>query len=79
MVKYKRSKRKSGKNFDWDARMVRSLREHIGVTQQEMADRLGIRQQTVSEWENEAYRPRGASVTLLKMIAESSKFDYKAE
>ena len=64
---------------DWDASAVRSLREHIGLTQQEMAERLGVRQQTISEWENEAYKPRGASVTLLRMVAEDSGFTYKAK
>ena len=33
--------------------------------------KLGIRQQTVSEWETGAYLPRGGSLTLLNMIAEN--------
>jgi len=41
-----------------------------------MADQLGTRQQTISEWEIGMYQPRGASATLLSIIAERAKFDY---
>jgi DNA-binding transcriptional regulator YiaG len=43
-----------------------------------MADRLGTRQQTISEWELGMYRPRGASSTLLSIIADQSGFRYNA-
>lgn len=76
-MKYRR-RAKNSNRVGWDASSVRSLREHIGLTQQEMAERLGVRQQTISEWENDAYKPRGASVTLLRIVAEDSDFKYKA-
>ena len=78
-MRYKQRSRKDEKSIDWDAGSVHSLREHIGITQQQMAERLGVRQQTISEWENEAYKPRGASITLLRMVAEDSGFTYKAD
>lgn len=62
----------------WDGERIRALRRHLGLTQREMANRLGIRQQTVSEWELGVYNPRGASSTLLSMVAECAKFDYRA-
>ncbi len=43
-----------------------------------MAAELGTRQQTVSEWETGLYRPRGASVRLLTIIAERAGFEYEA-
>jgi DNA-binding transcriptional regulator YiaG len=43
-----------------------------------MAERLGTRQQTISEWEKGRYRPRGASATLLSIVAERAKFKYEA-
>ena len=46
------------------------------MTQSEMADRLGTRQQTISEWEKGLYRPRGTSATLLAMVADGSGFEY---
>ncbi len=62
----------------WDSHHVRALRSHLGLTQREMADRLGTRQQTISEWEKGMYRPRGASSTLLTIVAERARFEYNA-
>ncbi len=62
----------------WDSQHIQALRHHLGLTQCEMADRLGTRQQTISEWETGMYQPRGASSTLLAIIAEQAKFEYGA-
>lgn len=58
----------------WDAEGVRRLRTHLGETQAELADRLGTRQQTVSEWETGASTPRRMSRRLLHLVAEASGF-----
>ena len=63
---------------DWDSQHVRALRQHLGLTQRELADRLGTRQQTISEWEIGLYKPRGASATLLSIVAERANFEYQA-
>ena len=60
----------------WDARTVKALRGHLDMSQQRMAEELGVRQQTVSEWETGVYRPKGASSTLLNIIAERADFQY---
>jgi len=62
----------------WDQNSIQALRQHLGLTQQEMADKLGTRQQTISEWETGRYQPRGASTTLLNIVAENAKFKYDA-
>lgn len=49
------------------------------MTQEKMAEELGIRQQTVSEWETGVYRPRGSSDTLLGIVAERSGFAYRTK
>ena len=54
------------------------MRKHLGLTQQEMSEKLGTRQQTISEWEVGMYAPRGASATLLSMVADQAKFKYDA-
>ncbi|MEX1253778.1 MAG: helix-turn-helix domain-containing protein [Dehalococcoidia bacterium] len=60
----------------WDAKRVRALREHLGLTQDELAQELNVRQQTVSEWETGQYRPRGASERVLSLVAERAEFSY---
>ena len=64
---------------DWNRYQVKALRGHLGYTQEEMARQMGIRQQTVSEWETGAYQPRGASRTLLHIIAERADFQYSTD
>ena len=67
---------RKGRRAVWNAERVRSLREHLGLTQQQLAEELNVRQQTVSEWETGQYRPRGASERLLSMVAERAEFRY---
>jgi DNA-binding transcriptional regulator YiaG len=62
----------------WDAGKVRALRQHMGLTQDELAQRMGTRQQTISEWETGMYAPRGVSERMLGMVAEQARFQYEA-
>ncbi len=62
----------------WDSERIQTLRRHLGLTQRELAERLGTRQQTISEWETGMYQPRGAPATLLSIIAERAEFKYQA-
>jgi DNA-binding transcriptional regulator YiaG len=62
----------------WNGKTIHALRDHMKMTQREMADELGTRQQTISEWEKDMYKPRGASATLLNIVAERARFKYKA-
>ncbi len=62
----------------WNRQRIQDLRCHLKLTQRELADKLGTRQQTISEWETGMYQPRGASATLLSIIAERADFKYSA-
>ena len=62
---------------NWGSAEIRALREHLGLTQQGMADELGTRQQTISEWERRKYEPRGTSSRVLSLVADRSGFEYK--
>ena len=72
------SNRHSVNRKQWDSQRIQALRHHLGLTQREFSDRLGTRQQTISEWETGMYRPRGASATLLSIVSEQAKFNYEA-
>ncbi len=71
------SKQSKTKRIEWDGQGIQALRRHIGLTQRELSDRLGTRQQTISEWETGMYRPRGASAKLLSIVAEQARFKYE--
>ncbi len=70
---------KKNKQNQWDSEKIHALRTHLNLTQNEMAAQLGTRQQTISEWEKGMYCPRGASSTLLSIVAERAKFKYLAD
>ena len=68
--------RRAGDAILWDGDLVRALRDHMGVSQAQLAETLGVRQQTVSEWENEVYVPTRATSKLLTFVAERVGFDF---
>jgi DNA-binding transcriptional regulator YiaG len=60
----------------WDAYSIRELRRHLEMTQQEMSHELGVRQQTISDWECGYHQPRGGMSRLLSIIAERAGYEY---
>jgi len=66
------------RRIPWNSQRIQALRQHLGLSQRALADRLGTRQQTISEWETGIYQPRGTSATLLSMVAEEARFHYDA-
>ena len=68
---------KRSDQYEWDAHTIRVLRQYMGLSQQQMSEKLGVRQQTISEWETGMYKPRGGMITLLTIVAERA--GYPAE
>ncbi len=64
-------------DFKWQADNIRALRSHLALSQTALSREIGIRQQTISEWETGMYAPRGASVTILTLLAVSSNFPFE--
>jgi hypothetical protein len=62
------------KGASWDGEAVRALREHLALNQEGMADVLGVRQQTISEWETGAYAPSRSRSKHLDLVAEEAGF-----
>jgi DNA-binding transcriptional regulator YiaG len=62
--------------MEWNDETIRALREHLQLTQAQMAQELGTRQQTISEWEVGMYKPRGGMARLLTIVAERADFQY---
>jgi DNA-binding XRE family transcriptional regulator len=68
---------REGDTVLWNADLIKSLRHHMHWTQIDLADKLGMRQQTISEWENGLYEPKRSSSKLLTLIAEQAGFKYQ--
>ena len=62
--------------YQWDDKSIRALRSYMDMTQQQMSEELGTRQQTVSEWETGMYCPRGGMNRLLTLVADRAGFEY---
>jgi len=67
---------RQGDAVQWDGELVRALRDHMRVTQAGLAEILGVRQQTVSEWETGIYSPTRARSKYLTMVAEKAGFPF---
>jgi transcriptional regulator with XRE-family HTH domain len=68
--------RKEGDTILWTGDLVKAFREQMGWTQIELADKLGMRQQTISEWETGLYEPKRSTSKFLTMFAEQAGFKY---
>jgi len=60
----------------WDSDLIKALRFQAGWSQTQLAEELGVRQQTVSEWETGVYQPSRHMCKFLMLIAEQAGFVY---
>ena len=67
------------KSTGWSGEQIKALREHAGWSQQEMADKLAVRQQTISDWEVGHHAARRSMSKLLQMIAEEVGYTYQID
>ncbi len=73
------AKRRVAYTVEWNPDRIKALREHLGMTQRQLADELGVRQQTISEWEVGVYIPRRSTQKYLSLIAERVGFKYQTK
>ena len=65
------------KSVGWSGTQVKALRDFAGWSQQELANRLAVRQQTISDWEVGHHTARRSTSKLLQMLAEEGGFPYE--
>jgi DNA-binding XRE family transcriptional regulator len=65
------------KSRGWSAAEIKALRDFAGWSQQELAETLGVRQQTVSDWELGIHTSRRSMGKLLQMVAEQVGYPYQ--
>jgi DNA-binding transcriptional regulator YiaG len=68
--------KREGDTVLWTGELVKALRAHMNHTQAQLAEELGVRQQTVSEWESGVYEPSRAMSKYLTLVAERAGFEY---
>ena len=61
--------------IEWTGNAIKALRRHKGLNQEAFANELGVRRETVSEWENSKYEPDRSKRKLLSFIAKDAKFE----
>ena len=61
-------------NIRWNDELIKALRLHTGLTQAEFAEQLGVRQATVSDWEQGIHAPSRAISRYLTLIADRAGF-----
>jgi putative transcriptional regulator len=57
---------------------VRGLREHLGLTQTEFAERFALSERTVQEWEQGRSQPDAPARALLRVIAHAPSVAARA-
>lgn len=62
----------NAKSGPWNAETIRQSRKARNLTQAELAEALGCRQQTISEWELGMYEPKNAYQKLLSLFFGST-------
>ncbi len=59
----------------WQQDAIRALRKHMSLTQMEFAEQMGVRRQTVSEWENGVYEPDRSTSKFFELLAKHAQFE----
>ena len=67
------------KSTGWSGEQIKGLRDHAGWSQQELADKLAVRQQTISDWEIGNHTARRSMSKLLQMVAEEVGYTYQTD
>lgn len=52
---------------------VKRIRQALGLTQQQFADRLGVHKVTLAKWETDAQGMRGPAARLIVLLGERPK------
>lgn len=67
---------REGDTVLWNGELIKGLRHHLGMNQAQLAEKLGVRQQTISEWETGIYTPSLKTSKYLDLIAKEVQFKY---
>ncbi len=63
----------------WNSANIKALRKSMGLTQAKFAQELGVRRQTVSEWETGVYEPDRSTAKHLERIAQQQILTMRSQ
>lgn len=63
----------------WNGDLIKALRFHMGLSQNQLAQEMGVRPQTICEWETGRYAPGRAMSKYLSRVAKRAQFEYESE
>ncbi len=58
------------RNTSFDSERVKTIRFHLGMTQTQFAEYLGVGLSSVSDWENDRHRPKSGPLIRKLLDAE---------
>ena len=73
-VDIKQSKKQAARVTRYDVANVKAIRLKLEVSQQELADALGTRVDTIKSWENKRRNPTGLAAKVLATIQDNPSF-----
>jgi DNA-binding transcriptional regulator YiaG len=68
-----KGKAKASRRFNVESTDVKSIREGVGLTQDEFAKLMRVSIKTLQNWEQHRRQPTGPAAALLKIVATSPK------
>ena len=71
-------KKSASRRFEFPDPEVKTIREHLGVSQDKFAMILGVSKRTVENWEQGRRRPTGPARSLLRIVEADPEHALRA-
>ncbi len=72
-IEVAKGRKRPSRVFEYDDSEIINIRKRLKMSQQELADLIGISKGTIENWEQGRRRPTGAARALLKILMSKPK------
>lgn len=77
-IEMSQGRKKPNRIFEYDEIEITNIRKKLKMSQQELADLIGISKGTIENWEQGRRQPTGAARALLKILKTKPKIAISA-